>query len=71
MKFKKMLCMAVAAVTMLGVVACGNGGAPGADDVTLAAKTSTMSAELTEKYAQEHGFKVVYYEDSPSMYQAV
>lgn len=67
--FKKLLCMAVAVVAVLGLVACG--GAPAANDVTLAAKTSTMSAELTEQYAQELGLKVVYYEDSPSMYQAV
>lgn len=40
-------------------------------EVTLAAKTSTMSAELTEKYANEYGFKVSYYEDSPTMYTAV
>ena len=39
--------------------------------VTLAAKTSTMSAELTEQYANEYGFEVSYYEDSPTMYAAV
>lgn len=38
---------------------------------TVAAKTSTMSAELTEKYAEEIGFEVAYYEDSPTMYTAV
>lgn len=37
----------------------------------VAAKTSTMSAELTEKYAEEIGFEVAYYEDSPTMYTAV
>lgn len=37
----------------------------------VAAKTSTMSAELTEKYAEEIGFEVSYYEDSPTMYTAV
>lgn len=42
-----------------------------AGKTTLAAKTSTMSAELTEKYAKQYGFEVVYYEDSPTMYQAV
>lgn len=39
--------------------------------MTVAAKTSTMSAELTEKYAEEIGFEVSYYEDSPTMYTAV
>lgn len=38
---------------------------------TVAAKTSTMSAEITEKYSKEYGFEVVYYEDSPTMYTAV
>lgn len=38
---------------------------------TVAAKTSTMSAELTAAYAEEIGFEVVYYEDSPTMYTAV
>lgn len=38
---------------------------------TVAAKTSTMSAEITEKYAKQYGFEVVYYEDSPTMYTAV
>lgn len=42
-----------------------------ADKVSLAAKTSTMSAELTEAYAKEYGFDVMYYEDSPTMYTAV
>ena len=41
------------------------------NDVTLAAETSTVSATLTEEYANQYGFKVTYYEDSPSMYQAV
>lgn len=38
---------------------------------TVAAKTSTVSAELTEEYSEKIGFKVVYYEDSPTMYAAV
>lgn len=38
---------------------------------TVAAKTSTISAELTEEYSESIGFKVVYYEDSPTMYAAV
>lgn len=73
MKLKKMLCMAFAAMMMLGVVACGStaGDDATAKKVNLAAKTSTMSAELTEQYAKELGFDVTYYEDSPSMYQAV
>lgn len=40
-------------------------------DVTFAAKTSTMSAQLTESYAEKYGFKISYYEDSPTMYTAV
>ena len=38
---------------------------------TVAAKTSTMSAQITEEYAKQYGFEVVYYEDSPTMYTAV
>ncbi len=37
----------------------------------VAAKTSTISAELTEKFSKEIGFDVTYYEDSPTMYTAV
>ena len=64
---KRFLCLALALVMCLGFAACGNG----EKAVSLAAKTSTMSAELTESYAKEFGFDVVYYEDSPTMYQAV
>ena len=66
---KKLLCVAMAAAMCLGFAACG--GDKGAGDTSLAAKTSTMSAELTEKYAKQYDLKVVYYEDSPTMYQAV
>lgn len=67
---KKLMSLILAGVMCAGLSACGE--KKTADtDVTLAAKTSTMSAELTEKYAEEYGFKVVYYEDSPTMYQAV
>lgn len=38
---------------------------------SVAAKTSTISAEITEQYSKEYGFTVVYYEDSPTMYTAV
>lgn len=62
--------MALMAAMCVGLTACGNTGDK-SGDVSLAAKTSTMSAELTEEYAKEYGFKVTYYEDSPTMYQAV
>ncbi len=70
---KKILSAVLAAVMCFSLAACSNGGNATTKDgkVTLAAKTSTMSAELTEKYANEYGFEVVYYEDSPTMYQAV
>lgn len=64
---KKILSVLLASAVCLGMAGCGGGD----KDVTLAAKTSTMSAELTEQYAEEFGLKVVYYEDSPTMYQAV
>lgn len=66
---KKILSIAMALVLCCGLASCGS--KDGQDKVTLAAKTSTMSAELTENYAKEYGFEVVYYEDSPAMYQAV
>lgn len=65
---KKILALLLTSALCLGMAGCGNSGSK---DVTLAAKTSTMSAELTEQYAQKFGLKVVYYEDSPTMYQAV
>lgn len=66
---KRILAIVLAAVMCFAFVGCGKDTAE--EKVTLAAKTSTMSAELTEKYAAEYGFDVVYYEDSPTMYQAV
>lgn len=65
---KKVLCLLLAISMILCFASCGKTTTTG---VTLAAKTSTMSAELTEKYAKQYGFEVVYYEDSPTMYQAV
>ncbi len=37
----------------------------------LAVKTGTMSAEYAESMVDEYGFSIVYFEDSPTMYQAV
>lgn len=62
---KKIISIALVFAMCLCFASCGK------QDVKLAAKTSTMSAELTEKYAQQHGLEVTYYEDSPTMYQAV
>ena len=62
----------LALVLALALAVCAFAGCGKKDSkVTLAAKTSTMSAKLTEKYAKEYGFEVSYYEDSPTMYQAV
>lgn len=41
------------------------------EKVSLAAKNGTVSAQITQKYADELGFDVEYYKDSPLMYQAV
>ena len=38
---------------------------------TVAAKTSTQGAEYAQQVAEEYGFEVVFYEDSPTMYTAV
>lgn len=38
---------------------------------TVAAKISTQGAEYAQSVAEEYGFEVVTYEDSPTMYQAV
>ncbi len=38
---------------------------------TVAAKTSTQGAEYAQTMAEEYGFTVVFYEDSPTMYTAV
>lgn len=67
---KKFMALVLAGVMCAGLSACGEKETSG-DKVSLATKTSTMSAELTEKYAKQYGFDVVYYEDSPTMYQAV
>ena len=38
---------------------------------SAAVKTGTMSASYAESLAEEYGFTVTYFEDSPTMYQAV
>lgn len=46
----------------------------GFDDMngkTAAVKTGTMSASYAEELAGKYGFTVTYFEDSPTMYQAV
>lgn len=46
----------------------------GFDDLSgkaVAVKTGTMSAAYAESLAGEYGFSVTYFEDSPTMYQAV
>ncbi|MCR5580664.1 MAG: transporter substrate-binding domain-containing protein [Pseudobutyrivibrio sp.] len=46
----------------------------GFDDLSgksVAVKTGTMSATYAEGLASEYGFTVTYFEDSPTMYQAV
>ena len=37
----------------------------------IAAKNGTMSLEYTESIKDKYGFEISYYDDSPSMYQAV
>lgn len=37
----------------------------------VAAKTGTMGAEFAEANKEEYGFTIQYYEDSPTMYQAI
>ncbi len=70
LNMKKFISIALLLMLSLTVLAgCGSGS--DSNKVTLAAKTSTMSAELTQSYAEQYGFEVVYYEDSPTMYQAV
>lgn len=39
--------------------------------LSVAVKTGTMSAAYAESLMEEYDFKVTYYEDSPTMYQAV
>ena len=46
----------------------------GFDDLngkSAAVKTGTMSASYAEELSKEYGFTVTYFEDSPTMYQAV
>ena len=46
----------------------------GFDDLagkSVAVKTASMSATYAEELASEYGFTVTYFEDSPTMYQAV
>ncbi len=46
----------------------------GFDDLSgqsVAVKTGTMSASYAEGLADEYGFTITYFEDSPTMYQAV
>ncbi len=38
---------------------------------SVAVKTGTMSAEYAESLKDEYGFDITYFEDSPTMYQAV
>jgi len=38
---------------------------------SVAVKTGTMSAAYAESLADEYGFEITYFEDSPTMYQAV
>ena len=38
---------------------------------TVAAKTGSMSADYAESIKDEYGFAITYFEDSPTMYQAV
>ena len=41
------------------------------DGKTVAVKTGSMSATYAESIADEYGFTITYFEDSPTMYQAV
>lgn len=41
------------------------------DGKSVAVKTASMSATYAESLADEYGFTVTYFEDSPTMYQAV
>lgn len=69
---KRIAVVLLAVVLCMSFAGCSENGINNASKkVTLAAKTSTMSAQLTEEYAKQYGFDVVYYEDSPTMYQAV
>ena len=51
-----------------------NSSIAGFDDLSgqaVAVKTGTMSAAYAESLADQYGFTVTYFEDSPTMYQAV
>ncbi len=41
------------------------------DGLTVGVKTGTMGATYAESLADEYGFDITYFEDSPTMYQAV
>ncbi|MCR4691320.1 MAG: transporter substrate-binding domain-containing protein [Lachnospiraceae bacterium] len=41
------------------------------DGKTVAVKTGTMSASYAEELAKQYNFTITYFEDSPTMYQAV
>lgn len=68
---KKFLLLCITLGLCVSAAACGERRSEDGGKVTLAAKTSTMGAALTEEYARRYGFEVTYYEDSPTMYQAV
>lgn len=55
------------------VVAAGSGidSLEALKDTVVAVKTSTMGADYAESVAEEYGFTLQYYEDSPTMYTAV
>ncbi|MCR4740181.1 MAG: transporter substrate-binding domain-containing protein [Lachnospiraceae bacterium] len=46
-------------------------GFDGLSGQSVAVKTGTMSASYAESLSEEYGFTVTYFEDSPTMYQAV
>ncbi len=46
-------------------------GFDGLSGKSVAVKTGTMSAEYAESLSSQYGFTVTYFEDSPTMYQAV
>ena len=46
----------------------------GFDDLSgkkVAVKTASMSADYAESIKDQYGFEITYFEDSPTMYQAV
>lgn len=57
-------CMAVAADASIASFEDLNG-------LTVAVKTATQGATYAESLAGEYGFEIAYFEDSPTMYQAV